>query len=309
MPETGRRIVGNGSKRPQSWNFSILALIQRRRTEVHSVERKKDTNQASRSNPKKLQQDPKRKNLRFPNPLKALKVLREKDASLVLLFNSLNFAAYYQLTASLPYLFQQVYHYDTLQVALCFIPFGVGCMLAPTASGILLDWNFRRVARRAHFDLDSRRGTNTAGFPLERARIPVAWPMALLAVIAEIVYGWVLEIGAPLAAPLVMTFIMGFAFTSTYNVSMVMLVDYYPQGPATATSAVNLCRCLLGAGATALIIYMIDAMGRGWCFTFVGLVLLTTTPALVFLEKFGPKWREERRERAQRQDDQDKETG
>lgn len=285
LPETGRQIVGNGSRPPQRWNYSILALLQRHHSQRSSPDANDDSNNPPRRKP------------HLPNPIKALKVLKEKDVALVLLFNSLNFAAYYQLTASLPYLLSQIYHFNTLQIGLSFIPFGLGCMIAPTISGLLLDWNYRRVARRHGISLDSKRSHSPENFPLENARIPIAWPMAILAVAAEIIYGWTLEIEAPLPAPLVLTFIMGLSFTATYNSSMVMLVDYYPHEPATATSAVNLCRCWLGAGATAVIIYMVEAMGRGWCFTFIGLVLLAATPALIVLSRCGGRWREERRRR------------
>lgn len=67
-----------------------------------------------------------------------------------------------------------------------------------------------------------------------------------------------------------------------------------PTSPATVTAANNLCRCLLGAGQSAVIILMIDSMGRGWCFTFITLVIFATTPILLILMRWGPKWREER---------------
>ena len=45
---------------------------------------------------------------------------------------------------------------------------------------------------------------------------------------------------------------------------------------------------------------MIDSMGLGWCFTFVGLVMLATIPLLLIVILFGSKWRELRREKANR---------
>lgn len=87
--------------------------------------------------------------------------------------------------------------------------------------------------------------------------------------------------------------------TSAFNCLSVMLVDLYPLSPATATAANNLIRCLLGAGATGVIIYMIDAMGRGWAFTFIAGVVLLFSPILWLLERRGPGWREARRVRAE----------
>lgn len=87
--------------------------------------------------------------------------------------------------------------------------------------------------------------------------------------------------------------------TSAFNCLSVMVVDLYPLSPATATAANNLIRCLLGAGATGVIIYMIEAMGRGWAFTFVAGVVAVCSPILWLLERRGPEWREARRVRAE----------
>ena len=42
---------------------------------------------------------------------------------------------------------------------------------------------------------------------------------------------------------------------------------------------------------------MIEAMGRGWCFTFIAGVIYITTPILVILLRCGPTWREQRMQR------------
>lgn len=81
-----------------------------------------------------------------------------------------------------------------------------------------------------------------------------------------------------------------------------MLVDLYPLSPATATAANNLVRCLMGAAGTAVIIQMIDSMGRGWCFTFIAAVLVFTSPLLWAELRWGPHWREQRRVRIEQQE-------
>ena len=71
---------------------------------------------------------------------------------------------------------------------------------------------------------------------------------------------------APLTVPLVLSFIIGLTVTGSFNVLNTLLVDLYPLSPATATAANNLVGCLMGAAGTAIIVQMIDGMGRGWCF-------------------------------------------
>ena len=58
----------------------------------------------------------------------------------------------------------------------------------------------------------------------------------------------------------------------------------------------------MGAAGTAVIIQMIQGMGRGWCFTFVAAVAFFTSPLLWAELKWGPKWREERRVRQENQE-------
>jgi len=139
--------------------------------------------------------------------------------------------------------------------------------------------------------------TDTRHFPLERVRLPIALVLILIGNTTLLCYGWVLQVHAPLAVPLVLLFLIGYCIPGSFNCCSVALVDYYPTSPATATAGNNLCRCLLGAGEAAVIIQMIDTMGRGWCFTFIALVIYVTTPILWVLMRWGPKWREEREQK------------
>ena len=73
-----------------------------------------------------------------------------------------------------------------------------------------------------------------------------------------------------------------------------LLVDLYPQNPATAMAALNLTRCSMGAAGTAMIELIIDKMGVGWTYTFIGLVIMAASPCLWVVMKWGPGWREAR---------------
>ena len=160
-----------------------------------------------------------------------------------------------------------------------------------------MDMNYKRTAKRAGITIDIKRGDDLQNFPVELARIQVIWATLYPGIAAILGFGWALEREAPLAVPLVLLFIIGLSATAAFNVLSVLLVDLYPQSPATATAANNLVRCLMGAGATGVIIQMIDCMGRGWCFTFVAGVVFATSPMLWVNVRWGPRWREERRTR------------
>ena len=187
------------------------------------------------------------------------------------------------------------YHSEgTLSDPLCR-PFGVGTFLGALVVGRVLDYNYRRLAGNAGMTLDLVRGDDLKDFPIERARLQIAFPLVFVAIAATFSYGWAVNQNAPLAAPLVLLLIIGLTLTGTTNILQTMLVDQCPKQASTVSAASNLTRCLLGAGATAVVEYMILAMGRGGCFSFVAAIMLLFSPLLFVLQRRGPAWREERR--------------
>ena len=260
FPETGRNIVGDGSVRPHGWNMSLLNYLQARKAAKTA---KGDGTQNTHESREQI--GPHRK-LRIPNPLHSLYLFLEKDVALLLFYSSIVCCASYDIMASLPHLLEQIYGYNALDIGLCFLPFGAGCCIAPHLTGRLMDWNFRRVAKRIGFEIRKGRSEDLRDFPIERCRIAVILPLVILGSASVLCYGWVLDIEAPLAAPMVLIFISGVTLTGAFNVMSAMLVDLHPQAPATAQAANNLARCLMGAGATALIAYMLDSMGKGLVF-------------------------------------------
>jgi multidrug resistance protein len=294
FPETCRNVVGNGSVKPQSWNRSLINYLHDKKAAKAPVLTRTVTRESVRLEEARLI---KARKLRFPNPLKTLKMVFEKDTGLLLLYNSLVYTAFYDVTASMPYLFGKIYNFNDLQIGLCFIPFGVGCLIAPILGGRLLDWNFRRLAIKHGFPVDKKRATDLKDFPLEQARIQVTLPLVIIGDAALLCYGWVMQMETNLAAPLVLLFFIGLCLTGSFNCNSVMLVDLYPLSPSTATAANNLVRCFMGAGGTAIIIIMIESMGRGLCFTFIAGVVMLFSPILWVLRKYGQGWRNARTQR------------
>jgi len=228
----------------------------------------------------------------------------EKDMAVVLIYNSLIYTAFYDIVASLPKLFQQIYHFNDLQIGLCYIPFGCGCAFASFINGRMLDRNYERVAKQIGFTIDRKHGDDLRHFPIERARLEIIWPLLAFGLACILCYGWVLEKNANLAAPLVLQFFIGLCVNGSFNILSTLVVDLYPQSPSTATAANNLVRCFVGAGGTGIIDIMVNRMGRGWCFTFIALVCIIASPLLWVELKWGPKWREERRVRIEKLKDE-----
>lgn len=230
----------------------------------------------------------------------------EKDVAMVLFYNSLIYTAFYDIMASIPQLFQEIYHFNDLQIGLCYIPFGCGCAVASFVNGRMLDRNYTKVARQIGFTIDRKRGDDLRHFPIERARLEIIWPLLYTGLACILCYGWVLEKNANLAAPLILQFFIGLCVNGSFNILSTLVVDLYPQSPSTATAANNLVRCFVGAAGTGIINIMIDAMGRGWCFTFISLVCAVASPMLFAELKWGMIWREERRVRMDRKSEEEK---
>lgn len=280
FPETARVIVGNGSIPPQKWNMSLISYLKSRKARDQGISSPTNSN---------------KQKLKFPNPFHTLAILFQKDTSIILLCNALLFAGFYDVSATIPSIFNELYGLNDLQIGLCYIPFGLGASIASILNGKLLDYNYRRLAKRSNFPLVKNRHTDLRDFPIERARLQIAFPMLTIGSLCILAFGWVLNFEIHLAAPTIILFFMGLTLTGAFNTASTLLVDLYPTQAAKATAANNIVRCLLGAGATALIDPMLSAMGRGWCFTFIALVMLATTPLLLLDIYKGPEWRERRR--------------
>ena len=289
FPETCRAIVGNGSIPPKGWNMSLLNWNQIRSQKkagagesTEALEELKNKAKAAR---------------RTPNPMDSVHILLEKEGGLVLIFGAVLFAGFYGIVGAIPSQFVLIYGFNDLQIGLCYIPVGIGAMLSALVQGRFVDWNFRRHAKRLGMPITKGRQQALKDFPIERARLEIALPMIYFSCCLLIGYGWAIEYNAHLAAPLVLLFFVAFSLSGSFNVMSTLIVDLHPGKAGAATAANNLARCLLGAGFTAAIIPMIDAMGRGWTYTFMAFVWLLLTPLLWAIIKWGPKWREARRVR------------
>ena len=286
LPETCHKIVGNGSIPPPAWNKSLWnVLLERRRSRAG--------NPIDFTKRDELAKD---RHTRFPNPLATLVIVLDREAGPILLSNGLLFSAYYAIASSVPSQFKRIYGFNNLHVSLVYLPIAVGSLISAFTTGKMVDWNYRRHARRLGFPVDKKRQQDLGRFPIEKARLQVALPPLYLGAIAMLGYGWALHYKTNLAGPLFLMFFMGYAVIAAFNCMSILMIDIYPGKPATATAANNLVRCLLGAGASAVAIPMIEALGNGWTYTLMAMVWLAFSPLLWTLMKYGPRWRRERKE-------------
>lgn len=283
VPETCRNIVGNGSVPPQRWNFSLVSYIR------HRKQRKSGTPASTSTLSKKVR----------PSLISSVYIIFSKEAFLLLFYGGLLYAGFYILLTGLPSQLQSTFHYNSIQVGLCYIPMGVGAIVARQIAGPLIDRNFRRHAKKLNIEIRKDRQVNIDDFPAERARLEVGLPLAYLGCITIIPYGWVMNMEhPPLPAALVLLFLNTVSVSGSFQCLTVLVIDCYPESPSAATAANNLIRCLLGAGGVALVEPLLNSIGRGWTSTLVSLVWAVGSLLWWAVWIWGPGWRKEKKRRA-----------
>ena len=228
--------------------------------------------------------------------------MAERETAIILLFVGILYAGYYGVTTTVTTQFHTLYGLSTSDTGLLFLPQAVGGVCAAFTNGWLLDLNYRRYAKHLGRPLDKKKQHSLIGFPIERARLEIGIPMICLAALGTLTYGWLLQYDVPLAPIIIVLFIMGYSALAGFSTLSVLIEDIHRTRAATASAANNFVRCLLGAGSSAVINPMIEAMGQGWCFTFIGLVFLASVPMLLIVMRYGPEWREAKFEKEKRRE-------
>ncbi|KAE8143956.1 major facilitator superfamily domain-containing protein [Aspergillus pseudotamarii] len=282
-PETCRAVVGNGSIPPAKWNRPLWAMLRESlRPQSHEVEKKIDYGTLEKSRAR-------------PNPLTSVRIALEKEGGLILIYGALLYAGYMIILSTLTSQLESEYGFNSIQVGLCYLPLGIGSLTSRWSAGPLLDWNFKREAKRQNLPIVKNRQQDIRDFNIEKARLAITMPFVYAACLLLLAYGWVMRFKTHLAAPLVLLFFSGHLTTGAFSTLSTLIVDIHRQSAATAVAANNLFRCLLAAGATAFATPLIDRIGIGWTTTFiVGVwIVFSAFPWAVYL--WGHTWREELR--------------
>jgi MFS family permease len=284
FPETCRAVVGNGSIPARGINQSILGYLQecKHRAASSSCEAELEATRPSE-----------KPRFEFPNPLKTLRILGEKESCIILLYNGLFFTGMMMVSTSIPDLLKNAYHLDELKIGLCYIAIGTGCLISSLTAGHVVDWNFRRHAALNNITITPGKQQDIHNFPIEKARLQVVAPGHVIGTIGLILFGWCVHYKVHLAGTEIALFVIGFGVTTAFSITNTLLIDLHRHQPATATAAVNFARCLMSAGGCAAIIPMCKAINPGWAFTLIALVYVVLIGVVFWVMKCGMEWRRE----------------
>lgn len=284
LPETCRKVVGDGSIPPPTLNKSVADVIRHRRRREKGLV----------PNPEQQAELRKSYSLRFPSPIPTLKVVLDFETSVLLLTTGLLFAGFYAVMTGASTSFHKIYKFNDIQAALMYLPIGAGGVVSAFTTGRLVDWNYRRHARHAGLAIVANVRADIRNFNIERARLEVALPLYYISNLAMLTYGWLMGWEIHIAGLVILLFIAGWALIGTSQVLNVLMVDLWPGKSAAATAANNLFRCELGAAASAAISPMSTAMGEGWAYTTLALISIAVSPCLWVIAAGGIKWRQKR---------------
>ena len=163
--------------------------------------------------------------LSLPNPTPTLKILSSLNGLVVVVACGLAIACYYAVFTGIATAFNANYGLDDLQISLVFLAIGAGSLLSTLATGSIVDWNYRRHAKRLNFPMKKNRYTDLSGFPIELVRLQICLPFLLLGAVFTAVYGWLLKLDVSLAGPVVVLFLLGFGIQAGFQVLNVLMVS------------------------------------------------------------------------------------
>ncbi|KAK8069372.1 hypothetical protein PG994_005988 [Apiospora phragmitis] len=239
--------------------------------------------------------------------LEPVKMLREKDVLLNLLFGSAPYTIHSMVTASSTAMLKDTFGLSQLQVAAAFLANGAGIMLGSSVTGSVLDRLYKRYEaeyRRTHEIPDevSLKTKLPKDFPLEHARLLSTCFITPVFIVTICLYGYSILLKS-LPSVLVLHFITSFcAIQHDHH------ARHVPKAAASATAVNNLVRCLVGATGVAVVQHAIDGIGYGPTFLLFGIITALMTPLLALAWFYGPKWRAQRMDREQAEEEQEQRT-
>lgn len=264
LPETGHSVVGSTSEvLPQKHRWIMLAPIMR--TRHFSCRLHRDSGRQE----DKLLPPPKKFNL-----LKPLNVLKQKQAILTLLPASLCYSLWLMMLTSLSHALTKLYGYSLQQVALAYIPCGIGGLLGSLSIGRVLDWSYSRYQKQ------SQRNGHT--FNVLKSRLIVSLMPSTICVIASLIFAWSLQEHGPVALVIIASCLIAYGAMCWLTISSTVVVDLRPTESSGACAIVNLTRCWCAAVFVGCLDNM-EQMGFGWCYTLMAALCGVSTLCVVYL--------------------------
>jgi len=123
LPETNRKIVGNGGIEASGVNRPVLPFLI---PKAHNYEKRQKVQYSSNWAKAKAI---------MPNPFKSVALVFQKDTFLVLYLAGSFYMMYYVVQGSLPTLFKEAYGFNETKIGLCYLTLSVGVVISSQIQG------------------------------------------------------------------------------------------------------------------------------------------------------------------------------
>ncbi|OCF58020.1 hypothetical protein L486_04047 [Kwoniella mangroviensis CBS 10435] len=278
FPETLRTLVGDGSLPPPLINCTPAALMRRKRELRELKEKGEDPEQMTS------------KRVKF-NPLASFLLFLEPEIALIFTWSSLYYAFWYAILTVFTTLLEDQYKVNEFVIGLCYLPGGVGAGISGFLTGRIMDIFYQKEKRRVGGD--HRHSPDE--FKLEKVRFMILPYHIGILLAATIALAWSTQTHTHIAVPIILNFFIGIG-TGFLTTTTIYGIDLFTGQGGAVTATFNLIRCALGAVTTSTVQLIVNRMGSGWCFVLLGGICLLATPMPFVILRYGPGWRQKRRE-------------
>ncbi|KAK3955685.1 major facilitator superfamily domain-containing protein [Pseudoneurospora amorphoporcata] len=298
LPETARSLVGNGNNKDSFrwWQLSWWSLATRHLAQGKKTQRQCDKiSSPATCTTTATSTTPKSKWYGLGNILACFRLIFYKDTSLTLWVHGSFYTVDYSMVAAIPDIFKDIYGFNELHIGLAYLPRAVGIITGSYFTGRIMDYNYKTTALQNGQTINKATGEHLLHFPLEKARTKSSFWMLIISTCTVVGYGWAVSRSLHPALPLVMQFFQGFWGTFFYTTYSTLLVDSFPHSPSTAAATTSITRCAMAAAGVAILQPLLDATGRGWYFTIIGIWSGSFGAAAIAMLRWrGMKWRRAR---------------
>lgn len=275
LPETAAKIVGVRADRlPTKWTLITVAPIMRTRLFKKRLVGDPEPKSALKGLQTGSSKD-------VPPPQKAafslfkpLRILAIRQVYMTLIPASLCYALWLMMLTSLSHALTKDYGFSLDQVALAYIPSGLGGLAGSVSIGEMLDYSYKRSLRKSQ--------SEGCRFSVLRSRLIVSALPSCLCVGASLTFAWALQLHGPVAVVIVSSCIIAYGAMNWLTISSTVVVDANPTQASGSCACVNLTRCWCAAFFVGILTQM-ESMGMGWCYTLMAILCGVASFCVVYL--------------------------
>jgi multidrug resistance protein len=291
LPETHRKVVGNGSALPPRLYRTLLQCFGSRYKQPSQTLVPLQEQESAKHSKKSTAR------IAVGRLISPLTLLRDIEFCLLIFCGGILFAGIFAMVTAAPSMYASIYGLDDLQVGLMYLPMTGGSVIAVAIIGPLMNWNYRRHAQRLGLSVDKDKEVDLVTLPIERQRLEIAIIPLILGIGVLFSWGWVAETRGGVGPTCVLIFFIGVCLSGVQNSIQALIIDMFPNRAGAALAAYNLSKCGFGAVGSSVIDPMIGSLGLVGAFSVFGGLFVLIGPILAIVMWKGSQWRKRRREK------------